>query len=67
MPGAADYLARPWHRYRLRSRDKNAIAALPGFVRYLQVTLGQPRARDLPGEILARFSRWRRDRKAGRR
>jgi len=67
MPGAADYLARPWHRYRLRSRDKNAIAALPGFVRYLQVTLGQPRARDLPGEILARFDRWRRDRKSGRR
>jgi hypothetical protein len=67
MPGAADYLARPWHRYRLRSRDRSAIAALPGFVRYLQVTLGQPRTRDLPREILARFSRWRRDRKAGRR
>ena len=67
IPGAADYLARPWHRYRLRSRDRNAIAALPGFVRYLQVTLGQPRVRDLPGEILARFIRWRRDRKAGRR
>jgi len=29
--------------------------------------LGQPRVRDLPGEILARFIRWRRDRKAGRR
>jgi hypothetical protein len=67
MPGAAGYLARPWHRYRLRSRDSNAIAALPGFVRYLQVTLGQPRTRDLPREILARFGRWRRDRKAGRR
>jgi len=67
MPGSADYLARPWHRYRLRSRDRNAIAALPGFVRYLKVTLGQPRARDLPGEILARFRRWRRDRMAVRR
>jgi hypothetical protein len=67
MPGAADYLARPWHRYRIRSRDRNAIAGLPGFVRYLQVTLGQPRVRDLPGEILSRFNRWRRDRKAGRR
>jgi len=67
MPGAADYLARPWHRYRLRSRNQNAIVALPGFVRYLKVTLGKPRARDLPGEILARFDRWRRDRKSGRR
>jgi hypothetical protein len=67
MPGTADYLARPWHRYRLRSRDRNAVAALPGFVRYLQITLGQPRARDLPAEILARFRRWRRDRNAVRR
>jgi hypothetical protein len=67
MPDAADYLARPWHRYRLRSRETNAIAALPGFVRYLQVTLGQPRASGIPGEILVRYSRWRRDRKAGRR
>ena len=67
-PSTADYLARPWHRYRLRSRERNAIAALPGFVRYLQVTLGQPRARRLPLEILARFRRWRRDRTAaGRR
>jgi hypothetical protein len=67
MPGAADYLARPWHRYRLRTRATNAIAALPGFVRYLQVTLGQPRARGIPGEILWRYMRWRRDRRAGRR
>lgn len=66
-PGSADYLARPWHRYRLRSRDRNAMAALPGFVRYLKITLGKPTARDLPGEILARFLRWRRDRAAGRR
>lgn len=67
MPGAADYLARPWHRYRLRSRDRNAITALPGFVRYLQVTLGQSRARDLPSEIVRRFRRWQIDRKRGRR
>ena len=67
MPGPADYLARPWHRYRLRCRDTSAIAAIPGFIRYLQITLGQPRARDLPLEILARFRRWRKDRKSGRR
>jgi hypothetical protein len=67
MPGTAGYLARPWHRYRLRTRKTSAVAALPGFVRYLQVTLGQSRARDLPGEILARYTRWRRNRKPGRR
>jgi hypothetical protein len=67
MPGTVDYLARPWHRYRLRTRETSAVAALPGFVRYLQITLGQPRARDLPAEILARYSRWRRNRKVGRR
>ena len=67
MPGTFDYLARPWRRYRVRSRDKGALAALPGFVRYLQITLGRARIRDLPMEILARFGRWRRDRAAGLR
>ena len=67
MPGPADYLARPWRRYRVRCRDTGAIAAIPGFIRYLQITLGRPRARDLPFEILARFRRWRTDRKSGRR
>ena len=67
MPGTADYLARPWHRYRLRCRELSALAALPGFVRYLKITLGRPRARELPGEILARFRLWRRDRAVGRR
>jgi hypothetical protein len=67
MPGTADYLARPWHRYRVRSREKGAMSALPGFVRYLQITLGRARVRDLPSEILMRFRRWRRDRANGRR
>ena len=67
MPGTADYLARPWHRYRLRSREKTALAALPGFVRYLKVTLGRSRVRDLPMEIVARFRQWQRDRAVGRR
>jgi len=65
MPGPVDYLCRPWIRYRLRSRERGAIAALPGFVRYLQVTLGQPKRRALPLEIAARFASWRRDREAG--
>ncbi len=67
MPGTIEYLARPWHRYRVRSRDKGALAALPGFVRYLEITLGRTRTRDLPLEILARFRRWRRDHASGRR
>jgi len=67
MPGTADYLARPWHRYRLRCREQSALVALPGFVRYLKITLGRPRARELPQEILARFRLWRRDRALGRR
>lgn len=65
MPGPIDYLRRPWVRYRLRSRDRSALAAMPGFVRYLRVTLGQPRRRGLPLEIAARFASWRRDRAAG--
>jgi Uncharacterised nucleotidyltransferase len=67
MPGTADYLARPWHRYRLRSRESGALQALPGFVGYLKVTLGRARASELPAEILARFRLWRRDRALGRR
>ena len=38
-PGLSAYLLRPWRRYRLRSRERATVAALPGFVRYLQVTL----------------------------
>ena len=67
MPGTTAYLARPWHRYRLRSRNQGVVAALPGFVRYLKVTLGLTRTRDLPGEIVARVRRWRRDRVFRRR
>ena len=67
MPNTADYLARPWHRYRLRSRETVAVAALPGFVRYLKITLGRSNVRDLPMEIVARFRKWRRDRAVGRR
>jgi hypothetical protein len=67
MPGTADYLARPWYRYRVRNRHKSAMAALPGFLRYLQVTLGRPRATDLPLEIVTRIRRWRHDRALGRR
>lgn len=65
MPSTTDYLARPWHRYRVRTRGKGALAALPGFVRYLQITLGRPHVRDLPAEILARLRRWRRNRAFG--
>jgi hypothetical protein len=67
MPGTADYLARPWHRYRLRCREQSTLAALPGFVQYLKITLGRPRARELPREILVRFRQWQRDRASGRR
>lgn len=67
MPDTAAYLARPWHRYRIRTREMGTLAALPGFVRYLKITLGLGSARDLPMEILSRFRRWRRDRAIGRR
>ncbi len=67
MPGTTSYLARPWHRYRLRHPDKGIVTALPGFVGYLKVTLGRTRTRDLPAEIVARVRRWRRDRASGRR
>lgn len=67
MPSAFDYLRRPWVRYRLRTRHRSAIAAIPGFFAYLRVTLGLPANRALPREIVARFRSWRRDRAAGRR
>lgn len=67
MPSALDYLRRPWVRYRLRTRHRSAIAAIPGFFAYLRVTLGLSTNRALPREILTRFRSWRRDRAAGRR
>ena len=67
IPDATSYLMRPWHRYRVRTQDVNTLAALPGFIGYLKITLGRAHARDVPMEILARFRRWRRDRAIGRR
>lgn len=65
LPGALNYLSRPWLRYRLRTREQSALRAAPGFVRYLQVTLGRESARTLPREIIERFFRWRADRSRG--
>src|SRR6185437_9454996 len=47
MPGRLTYLGRPWLRYRLRTRDRLGLAALPGFTRYLQITLGLANRRAL--------------------
>lgn len=63
-PSLLDYLARPWRRYRMRSRDRSAFAALPAFVTYLTITLGRRAAAELPGEIARRIARFRRNRKA---
>ncbi len=59
-PGLADYVRRPWRRYRLRSRELSGWAALPGFVSYLKATLGIASAWALPGEAIRRVVRWRR-------
>lgn len=67
MPGRLAYLMRPWARYRLRTRDRTWVGALPGFVNYLKITLGHTRARGLPGEIIRRYRRWRIDRARRRR
>jgi hypothetical protein len=67
MPGLGAYLMRPWRRYRVISRALPAWRALPGFVRYLEVTLGQRPLRRLPLEIIERIGRFRRDRRWGRR
>jgi hypothetical protein len=65
MPGLADYLMRPWRRYRLRARHVPAWRSLPGFLRYLEITMGQRHWRALPGEIVNRVRRFRRDRRLG--
>jgi hypothetical protein len=67
VPGTLAYLARPWLRYRLRTRELRTLAALPGFVRYLEITLGRDSAHKLPKEIAERFLRWRADRARGLR
>ncbi|MEP7064302.1 MAG: nucleotidyltransferase family protein [Betaproteobacteria bacterium] len=67
MPGLGAYLMRPWRRFRVHSRELPAWRALPGFVRYLEVTLGQPRVDRLPQEIARRIGRFRRDRRSGKR
>lgn len=65
MPGLADYLMRPWHRYRLRARHVPAWRSLAGFVRYLEITMGLRDWRALPAEIVVRVRRFRRDRRLG--
>ena len=65
LPGPLAYLCRPWLRYRLRTRDRTWFRALPGFARYLQITLGRERWSALPGEIVRRYMRWRIDRARG--
>ncbi|HXU52270.1 MAG TPA: nucleotidyltransferase family protein [Casimicrobiaceae bacterium] len=67
MPGTADYLMRPWRRYRLRARHVPGWRALPGFVRYLEITMGLRDWRELPREIALRLRRFRRDRRLGLR
>jgi hypothetical protein len=67
MPGMGGYLARPWRRYRMRTRGMPAWQALPGFLRYLEITLGQEHVHQLPLEVIARIGRFRRDRRQGRR
>ncbi|MEO6748047.1 MAG: hypothetical protein ABI294_00485, partial [Casimicrobiaceae bacterium] len=63
-PGFSAYLARPWWRYRVISYRVPAWRAVPGFVRYLKLTLGQARVHQLPREILRRIGRFRRARQA---
>lgn len=67
MPGTASYLMRPWRRYRLRARHVPGWRALPGFVRYLEITMGLRGWRQLPREIALRLRRFRRDRRLGLR
>jgi hypothetical protein len=65
--GQPDDPGRPWFRYRLRTRDRSGIAALPGFTEYLKITLGVANGRILTGEIFRRYRRWRADRARGKR
>ena len=67
MPGRLTYLGRPWFRYRLRTRNRSGVAALPGFTEYLKITLGLSDGRPLTGEIFRRYRRWRADRARGKR
>jgi hypothetical protein len=67
MPGRLTYLGRPWFRYRLRTRNRSGVAALPGFTEYLKITLGVANGRTLTGEIFRRYRRWRADRARGKR
>ncbi len=59
-PGLLEYIWRPWRRYRLRTRHLSAWSALPGFVTYLELTLGVRSAWRLPAEAVRRVLRWRR-------
>jgi len=67
MPTILDYILRPWERYRLRSFGVPAWKSLPGFMRYLRITLGLRGSRQLPREIVDRIVRFRRDRRSGLR
>ena len=67
MPTILDYVLRPWERYRVRSCGVPAWKSLPGFMRYLKVTLGLRGARQLPQEIFTRIANFRRDRRLGLR
>ena len=67
MPGSLAYLSRPWFRYRLRTRDRSGLAALPGFPSYLKITLGRTSGSALTGEVFRRYRRWRADRALGKR
>jgi hypothetical protein len=65
-PGLYAYLWRPWRRYRVRSRNLSPLRALPGFITYLQVTLGRTRVMQIPGEIARRALHFRKSRRLGR-
>ena len=67
MPDHLTYLSRPWLRYRLRTRERSALRALPGFAAYLRITLGHASTRGLPVEVVRRYRRWRSDRAHRRR
>jgi hypothetical protein len=67
MPNTWDYLRRPWVRYRLHTRSKRWWSTIPGFVRYLEVTLDRSSPQAVPAEIARRLLRWRRDRALGLR
>ncbi|MEO6748518.1 MAG: nucleotidyltransferase family protein [Casimicrobiaceae bacterium] len=67
MPTILDYILRPWERYRLRSVGVPAWKSLPGFMRYLRITLGLRGWRQLPREIVDRIAHFRRDRRSGLR